>query len=635
MKGALLKILIITTPIRPDPTNYPPVGSLSLVKYLRTHGCADVEFYNIDGARPSYAEALKYIADAKPDVLGISAVVSTAYEYTKRLSLDIKKLCPNTLIVVGGNLAASAEVLLRCTGADLCVLAEGEKVLLNIVRRVEETRDPTLFEDITGIVYLSQDDELINTGYESQLEADAVNKFDWEDLEQACDIGIFFKPVFDELGEPVHGFKHDPRTYEESRRNKTHAIVPSSKGCVARCTFCHRWDKGMRYPSIQEYMQKLDTLIEKYNLGFLAVGGENFGTDKRWLAEFCEEVKKRDILWTVGAARTRTVDQDLVDMMMDAGCVNVTFGVESGSPRMLEIMEKKCSLEHNISAMKLAVENNMPSIVQLVIGMPGESPDTIRETIDFCKTVFTLSPNANPNDTSVNYAQALPGTPLYEYGRFKGLIGRTMDEEESYLLSISDKDAHDEISTLNFTDFPTLEFQTWRPRITIETNYAYVMKFGLPHYHKILLKDARFFKRARPDDGYFANPRRLMDATLATDSINDVRESYEIDENQNLIPGLWTLMRSRNFGLAMVCYPILFYRLRALLPLMILARNLLGRPFSQNLNLLKDYARYKILPKNALEKFDFQYISLRKIVDSEIGLLPDDNPVLSPLRKGR
>jgi anaerobic magnesium-protoporphyrin IX monomethyl ester cyclase len=85
------KILIVTTPVRPIPTDYPPMGSLSVITALHKAGFDKTEFYNIDFLRPSFAEVLDYIENEKPDILGISAVVSTAYEYTKKLSLEIKK----------------------------------------------------------------------------------------------------------------------------------------------------------------------------------------------------------------------------------------------------------------------------------------------------------------------------------------------------------------------------------------------------------------------------------------------------------------------------------------------------------------------------------------------------------------
>ena len=102
-----MKITIVTTPIRPTPTTFPPVGSLSIIKYLKRHGFENVNFYNIDANRPSYDEVLEHFRQVRPEILGISAVVSTAYAYVKRLANDVKVLLPDTLIVVGGNMAAS------------------------------------------------------------------------------------------------------------------------------------------------------------------------------------------------------------------------------------------------------------------------------------------------------------------------------------------------------------------------------------------------------------------------------------------------------------------------------------------------------------------------------------------------
>ena len=84
-----MKIIIVTTPIRPKPTAFPPFGSLALIKYLRKHGFDDIEFYHIDGNRPNYDEVLEYMEASRPDVVGISAVVSTAYEYSKKFSIEL------------------------------------------------------------------------------------------------------------------------------------------------------------------------------------------------------------------------------------------------------------------------------------------------------------------------------------------------------------------------------------------------------------------------------------------------------------------------------------------------------------------------------------------------------------------
>lgn len=629
-----MKSMIVTTPLRPIPTGYPPMGSLSVIKYLRKNGIDDVEFYNIDSNRPSYTEALAHIVTAKPDVLGISAVVSTAYAFTKQLSLDIKKALPDTLVVVGGNLAASAEILLRKTGTDLCVLGEGEKSFLNIVRRAAETRIPARFADIPGLALIDETGTMVNTGYEAPLSKNELYDFDWEDLAASSDISRF---IFD----PFQGDKspewlaHDRRVAEPHRQGKKVVELHAAKGCVARCTFCHRFEKGIRYIPVDILRERIRVLVDDFDVGFLVVADENFGTDRRWLVEFCAMIRPFDILWRVAGMRVNCISPAQIEMMKDAGCVSIIYGMETGSERMLEVMEKKTKIQQNRDAMSWTIEAGLYSIIQLVIGMPGESPETIAETIEFCKFGLTLDPGQNPNNLSINYAQALPGTPLYEYGRRVGLIACNLTGEEEYLLRISDRNAHDEQNTLNFTGYPMLEIQTWRPLITIETNYAYVKKFGLAHYRKVLLNDTNYFRQKRADDGRFANPRRLIDTSIATDSVHGTKTAFELSGGPPQLPSLFELIRRRQFGMALICYPIQAYRIRHFLPWITFLKNAFDLPFGTNARLLGEYLAFKVGLGHRPRKSGVEGTSLRKTLAEQFDTVTEDTPAMTPLRKGR
>ncbi len=629
-----MKTMVVTTPLRPVPTAYPPTGSLSVIKYLRRHGIQDIEFYNIDSNRPSFEDAVAYIIKANPSVLGISAVVSTAYDYTKRLSIEIKKALPKTLIVVGGNLAASAEILLRHTGTDICVLGEGEKTFLKIVNRAESKKTLDDYSDILGIAFINSLGKLSNTGYEVQIPKEEVYDFDWEELAASSDIDRFiFSPLKSE--QPLSWLTHSPKASESHRLDKNIAEIHSSKGCVARCTFCHRFEKGIRYIPVDILRTRIQHLVENYNLGFLVFADENFGTDRRWLRHFCEMIEPFDLLWRVAGMRVNCITPDVLDLMKAAGCTSVVYGMETGSARMLQVMEKKTKVEQNFDAMKWTIDAGLYSIIQLVIGMPGESPDTIDETIEFCKTSLTLRKDQNSNNLSINYAQALPGTPLYEFGRREGVIPQSQVGEESYLMEISDKDAHDEFSTLNFTPLPALECQTWRPRITIEVNYAYVKKFGIEHYRKILLNDSNFFQNQNSTDGRFANPRRLIDTSIATDSVHGTKERFELSTNTSQLPGLWSLIRKGNLGLAMICYPVLIYRLRVFLPVLVFVKNLRRFPVSYSFKILREYLAFKFRIGLSAGGFFHDYKSLRRIVRDDLEDIPNDADEMAPLRQGR
>jgi anaerobic magnesium-protoporphyrin IX monomethyl ester cyclase len=629
-----MNILVVTTPIRPVPTPYPPLGSLAIIKALRNNGFDNAEFYNIDANRPSFAEAVEHIIARRPRVLGISAVVSTAYAYTKRLSLEIKRRLPDTLIVTGGNLAASAEILLRKTGTDICVIGEGERVFIDICNRARKTTDPTAFTDIAGLVLIDSTGQVVNTGYPERLTKSEIFDVDWQVLEDSSNMRIFF-PRLDESVEMAMKFAHDSRAGEPHRRGKSYALIPASKGCVARCTFCHRWDKGIRYVPPDIFIKRIRELVEKYNVGFFSIADENFGTDRRWLADFCAKIKLMDLIWMVSGMRVNCISPEQIEMMKDAGCAGILYGMETGSPRMLEVMEKKTKQSDNENAVRWTHEAGLATIIQLVLGMPGETPETVSETIRFTQMALTQSSDQKSNDLSINYAQALPGTPLYEYGRHKGLIGDSLDSEEAYLLSISDKDAHDEFTTINFTEFPTLEHQSWRPRITIETNFAFVEKYGIKAYHRNLLSDDKYFRTKRSDSGYFANPKRLVDTSLTTDSIHEERKIYDIAPETDAVPGIWKLVCTGYLGLAMICHPVFFYRLRRLLPLLVFAKNLSRAPLGHNLRCLGEYLAYKIRGIFVNRLARQEYKSLRKVVDEELGVLPRDLPVIASLRKGR
>jgi anaerobic magnesium-protoporphyrin IX monomethyl ester cyclase len=629
-----MKPMIITTPIRPVPTLYPPLASLSIMTYLRRNGYPGAEFYNIDGNRPSFHEAVEYIVAQKPDVLGVSAVVSTAYAYTKKLTLLIKQRLPNILIVVGGNLAASAEVLLRKTGADICVNGEGEKVFHQIVETAETTQDLSKFKDIPGLVFLNESNELVNTGYPVSLSKEEIFEIDWDILDESSDIDLFVTKLtlHDDL---LANYAHVPAALDPEHLKKRFMLLPASKGCVAKCTFCHRWDKGIRYVPPDLYIDRVKNLIDRYDIGYMSIADENFGTDRRWLKDFCAQIKPLNLFWTVAGMRVNCITPEQIEMMKDAGCVMILYGMETGSPRILEVMEKKTKISDNENAMQWTVEAGLFTVVQLVLGMPGETPETIGETIEFCKKALTISPSQNPNLLSINYAQALPGTPLYEFARRTGRIGRSLDDEEQYLISVSDKDAHDEQTTNNFTGYPTLEHQSWRPRITIETNFAFIQKFGLDRYYENLFSDGKFFEQKKEDRGYFANPKRLVDTSLTSDSVHGVKTKYKLDESKPSVPKLWRLLCSGQLGLAMICHPIIFFRLRWLLPLMVSIKNLRQQPIWHVLESLGEYIAWKLRLAGRRGQFAHQYTSLRRIVDKELASVPGDLAEMAALRKGR
>jgi radical SAM superfamily enzyme YgiQ (UPF0313 family) len=458
-----MKILLSNIAIRNKPDPFPPVACTSLLNVLKRNGY-DPIFFDIDAKRPSPEELFDFFKKEKFDLVGISAVVSTGYQYTKNLASIIKNACPDTKIILGGNLAAAYKIVLRKCPIDLCVIGEGERVLLNLVRYLDKYRTfkPPREEllKIKGVVFLDSQGACKFTGHEELICQDEIEEPDYELLNR---FSVISQYIYDPLTRA--DIVSDPRTYETKRRSKKLATIFTSKGCINSCTFCHRWIKGYRVIPLEKVISTMKYLIDKYNVGFFCISDECFGEDRQWLEQFIAQVKPLDILFQIGGARVSLVKKDPTIMwrLKDAGLTAIYFGIESGSDKILKVMEKNASKAENIEAIKKCSEADIFTVIQLVIGMPGENDFTISETIEFIKKATEELPF--PPLVAVNYLQALPGTSCYEFLRHNGLLGKTIEDEEQYLLRISDINAGEFRQYLNVSEGSLPKVKLWRIKI--------------------------------------------------------------------------------------------------------------------------------------------------------------------------
>jgi len=602
-----MDLILLNTPNRDSVDTFPPYAILALKKYLANRGLDQVEVMDVDYHRPTISQIINELREKNPTVVGISAVVSTSYAFTKELSLAIKEAMPLVTVIVGGNLAASAEVLIKKANVDFCVIGEGELILYKFLMRYKERGpEPEHFKDIPGLVFLDSSGAIVNTGYEEEIPAEILYEIDYEDLQYGID--AYFPKMFDQNGQvALTAFAKDERTFEPQRRHQRYFQFIIGKGCVAKCTFCHRWDKGIRHIPVDLLMARLDYLIEHFDVGFINAQIEAFACDKRWLQDFCQAIKSRGLLWEAGAVRAKSIDRKTIDLMHESGCVSVIYGFETGSPKMLEVMEKKTTLEENIRAQELNISRGYyNTIIQLVIGMPGETPETIKETSDFVSYCMTLSPHLNPHNISTNFALALPGTPLYEFGRRKGLIESTLDGEERYLLAVSNVEASSHVNAINFTECPTLEIWSWKYRIQIDAAYAFFKKYSAEAYYRAISERQKF---------------PLIE-----------QSQIEASSQHGLMALLKRIVSLDTSGL--LCYhPIFMFRIKGLLPYLMLLKAAGKIDGARIIYLLIEYFRFKLTQK--INKNGVPARSLRKIVEEQTQPIKTDSVQLLPLRKGR
>ena len=185
------KIIIITTPLREEPTDFPPIGSLSVITSLKRAGFVNTHFYNIDLLRSTFEETIAYLKKEKPDILGISAVVSTAYAFTKKISFAVREVLPNTTIFLGGNLGASAEIILKKTSIDYICTGEGEKTAVDFVHQWLTANIKNDFSEVKGLAFLDENGQLVVTPDPEPLSKEEVYDLDWSILDNLGQISNY------------------------------------------------------------------------------------------------------------------------------------------------------------------------------------------------------------------------------------------------------------------------------------------------------------------------------------------------------------------------------------------------------------------------------------------------------------
>lgn len=618
-----MRICICTTPIRPTPTDFPPFGSMAIIQSLRRIS-EKAEFYNIDYFRPSDDQMRAYFTAKQFDLVGISAVVSTAYSYTKHLARLIRSVSPHTIIVVGGNLAASAEILLRRCQIDFCVVGDGELIIQDLVNVLyEKPLDYNRLKSTKGLCFLDQEERFYFTGYGTPLPADAIEWPDYKILEADDSLPHFIPENRDSF--------YGTASNKVSKGVRL-ATVITTKGCVARCTFCHRWERGFRARPVSQIVEHLKNLKNEYNVSLIAISDENFGSDRQKARELAEELGANGLVWRASGVRARTVDPETLKFWKDNGCVIVLYGIESGSQKMLDVMEKNTKVQTNIDALRWTYEAGLATVPQFVLGMPGETDDTIRETIDFIKkiTPYLFLDRRIPSALlSINYAQALPGTPLYEYARQHGFLGTSTDEEEKYLIQISDIDAYSTDHFINYTGLPLLKVLLWRHWINGEVDAHYLLEktgttltlFQVGRY--FVTQFVQWLVRNR-----FGMKRPSFLALLGGKAKPDAIEDYVISGYLNVKPSHFTPLFMNPLTRRWF-YPIVAFAT---------AITSADSPM-QAFRLIFEHLRWSVLGyfRPGLKRPDK---SLRKLVSLKAGQVADENgaensDLMIPLRLGR
>ncbi|MCL5877748.1 MAG: radical SAM protein [Candidatus Bathyarchaeota archaeon] len=199
----------------------------------------------------------------------------------------------------------------------------------------------------------------------------------------------------------------------EKLKHNGKLLIPlvSSRGCVYWCDFCstvRMFGRGYRMRSAKNVVDEMQFVHEKYGVDQVTFYDDAFSVDRNRVLQICQELHNRNLklIWDCGT-RVDMVDRELMKTMKDAGCIAVWMGVESGSEAVLGAMNKSIKLEQTRKAFKTAHEVGLMTIANVVLGFPGETEATAKQTIRFVQQL-------NPEDVGFYIATPYPGTPMYE-----------------------------------------------------------------------------------------------------------------------------------------------------------------------------------------------------------------------------
>jgi radical SAM superfamily enzyme YgiQ (UPF0313 family) len=353
-----MKVAIIAPPYPLEEAPSPPLGVSYVAAACERAGC-DVRIFDYI-VRQYTKEKIAAELDAFcPDVVGSTAVTMN-FKGAAAIMQDVKRHNPGIIAMMGGPHVSYdwANTLKDYPAIDLIVVGEGEETLQELLPVIHES---TAWDNIKGIAF-RKDGKAHFTGVRDFI----------QDLDMLPVPARHLLPVsrYLALGFPVS--------------------IITSRGCPNQCIFClGRRMVGcrVRYRTPRLIVDEIEDIIS-YGFTRINIADDLFTANKDRVRIFCEELKRRGvkIAWTA-FSRVNTVDAKVLAVMREAGCDSVSFGIESGNAEMLKRVKKGITLEQAKKAVQACKDTGVLAHASFMIGLPGESPETIKDSYTFAQSL--------------------------------------------------------------------------------------------------------------------------------------------------------------------------------------------------------------------------------------------------------
>jgi len=395
-----------------------PLGISYIASYLAAHGHEvgvyhaehgpDTEYksivrYSEDFSRyklavqsdkhPIWEEVRDKISHFNPEVVGIS-VLTPKVPSAFKISAICKSINPNIIVVLGGHHPTiKAQEMLSNENVDFVIRGEGEETAYELIDNLENASSS--YHTIPGLSFRDNGKIIHN-------------------IDREC-IGNL-----DSVPMPARDRLFNLQTYTPVQLS----MVMTSRGCPYQCGFCashNMWGNKVRFRSIKNVLAEIKELKNRYAIKNITFMDDSFTVNRNRVKELCSALIEEhlDITWGC-LTRINMISDELISLMKKAGCTKVDVGIESGSQRVLDLINKGITLEQIREAIKILRRNKIFWSGFFMLGLPTETEVEIFDTLRLLKEL-------KPDWANMSIFTPYPGTMLYELAKEKGMVCEPVD----------------------------------------------------------------------------------------------------------------------------------------------------------------------------------------------------------------
>jgi len=392
------KVLLLVPPVKKSETSegelinvgvFPPLGLAYIASSLKKNHKINIKIIDALAENLSEEALLKKVSEFSPSIIGITVLtqqIEMALSFSKKVKCQ--KLCK--FIVLGGpHVHFEHENLIKDSNVDVCVRGEGEITFSELVDALMEGTD---LSQIKGITYKEK-----NGGCKINEDRPFM-----KNLEQI---------PFPDRGLLNNNLYKAPISLGGE---KAFTSILATRGCPFKCHFCSlskMWKSMQRRRSVENVLDEIGELYEKSKIVAFSFVDDLLVADKKWAMELCRGLCERGlnkkIIWDC-CGRIKLMTPELLKEMKKAGCRCVIYGIEFGSQRMLDFINKRITIEDIHKTISMTNKVGIPIKGLFMMGYPTETKETLQDTLNLAKSL-------RMDFFTVSIVSPYPGTELYNY----------------------------------------------------------------------------------------------------------------------------------------------------------------------------------------------------------------------------